>query len=99
MSHTTFNPKGPGVVRIREVMKYKTNGTYNYSSDPNVFVRVNVRRVSVPRSHSSHHGSCAHSSCACACASAGGGRAGCSSKDFYKGPSLEQIAKHKDTNL
>ena len=27
--------------------------------------------------------SCAHSSCACACACAGGGRAGCSAKDFY----------------
>ena len=31
------------------------------------------------------HSSCAHSSCACACACAGGGRAGCSKKDFYKG--------------
>ena len=32
------------------------------------------------------HSSCAHSSCACACACAcaGGGRAGCSTKDFYK---------------
>ncbi len=36
--------------------------------------------------HSSHRSSCAHSSCACACACAcaGGGRAGCSAKDFYK---------------
>lgn len=36
-------------------------------------------------SHSSHHSSCVHSSCACACACAcaGGGRAGCSNKDFY----------------
>lgn len=37
----------------------------------------------------SHHSSCARSSCACvscacACACAGGGRAGCSKKDFYK---------------
>lgn len=34
---------------------------------------------------SSHHSSCAHShcACACACACAGGGRAGCSQKDFY----------------
>lgn len=32
----------------------------------------------------SHHSSCACvSSCACACACAGGGRAGCSKKDFY----------------
>ena len=29
------------------------------------------------------HSSCAHSSCACACACAGGGRAGCSVKEFY----------------
>ncbi len=38
--------------------------------------------------HSYHHSSCASScacvsSCACACACAGGGRAGCSKKDFY----------------
>ena len=36
--------------------------------------------------HSSYHSSCAcacASSCACACACAGGGRAGCSKKDFY----------------
>lgn len=31
--------------------------------------------------------------CACACACAGGGRAGCSMKDFYKHPKLEQIKK------
>ena len=46
------------------------------------------------RSGSSRSGSCVHSSCACACASscacacacacAGGGRAGCSTKDFYR---------------
>ena len=35
-------------------------------------------RVYVSRS------SCVRSSCACACACAGGGRAGCSTKDFYK---------------
>lgn len=34
--------------------------------------------------HGGFHSSCAsHSSCACACACAGGGRAGCSKKDFY----------------
>lgn len=40
--------------------------------------------------HYSHHSSCvshsscaSRSSCACACACAGGGRAGCSKKDFY----------------
>lgn len=36
------------------------------------------------RPYSSHRSSCACvSSCACACACAGGGRAGCSKKDFY----------------
>ena len=34
--------------------------------------------------------------CACACACAGGGRAGCSMKDFYKHPNLEQIKKALD---
>lgn len=41
-----------------------------------------------PYYHHHHHSSCASrsscvSSCACACACAGGGRAGCSKKDFY----------------
>ena len=38
------------------------------------------------RDSGSHHSSCAcacASSCACACACAGGGRAGCTAKDFY----------------
>lgn len=34
--------------------------------------------------HSSSRSSCACVSCACACACAGGGRAGCSLKDFYR---------------
>lgn len=42
-------------------------------------------RSSVFVSHSSCvRSSCACASCACACACAGGGRAGCSKKDFYK---------------
>ncbi len=68
----------------KAALKYKKNGEYNYGSDPNVFVRVNVVHVPVSsssssRSHSSGGGSrprgggggssCAHSSCACACAS------------------------------
>lgn len=70
---------------------FTKNGEYRYGMDPNVFIRVNS--VSVPnphyhapsRSSRSHHSSCAHSSCACACACAcaGGGRAGCTMKDFY----------------
>ena len=69
----------------KAALKYKKNGEYNYGSDPNVFVRVNVVHVPVTpsRSSSSSHrsssssrsgrsgggSSCAHSSCACACAS------------------------------
>lgn len=72
----------------REALWYKKNGTYHYSSDPHTYVRVNTIRVpsSRPRTTSSARSSCAHSSCACACACAcaGGGRAGCSTKDFYR---------------
>lgn len=56
---------------------------------------------------SAHHSSCAHSSCACACAScacacacacAGGGRAGCTTKDFYRtGLKLKQLELKKKT--
>lgn len=76
----------------KDLLDFKTNGEYRYTSNPNTFVRVNV--INIPRvthtpsssgSGRSHHSSCAHSSCACACACAcaGGGRAGCSTKDFY----------------
>lgn len=79
----------------KEILKYKSNGDYSIGGNPNRYVRVNVvpvhvsapvrRTTSGSSSHSSHHSSCAHSSCACACACAcaGGGRAGCSTKDFY----------------
>lgn len=69
----------------KAIRKQKTDGLYPYVSAPNTYVRVHVTHVPVPRSTSSSHSSCAHSSCACACACAcaGGGRAGCSVKDFY----------------
>ena len=75
----------------KDILKHDTNGTYRYIHSPNTYVRVNVvnipkpRPVTTSRSTSSHHSSCAHSSCACACACAcaGGGRAGCTNKDFY----------------
>ncbi|MBR5109642.1 MAG: hypothetical protein IK099_05560 [Clostridia bacterium] len=38
---------------------------------------------------------CASCACACACACAGGGRAGCSKKDFYNGPG-ENAPAHTD---
>ena len=39
---------------------------------------------------------CASCACACACACAGGGRAGCSKKDFYLGPNAHAPAHSDD---
>jgi len=88
-----------------KILSYKTDGEYRYSDDPNKYVRVHV--VTIPHvtptrrsSSGSHHSSCAHSSCACACACAcaGGGRAGCTTKDFYrtdlKMSYIEKYCKH-----
>ena len=83
-----------------------TNGLYRYASQPDTYVRVNVVNVPVARhAYASSRGSsgssrgsgggscaCACASCACACACAGGGRAGCSVKDFYDtGLKLRQL--------
>lgn len=83
----------------REMKKYRRDGEYAFPSIPDTYIRVHTVRVPIPPSSSHHHGGgrhgggCAHSSCACACAScacacacacAGGGRAGCSNKDFYR---------------
>lgn len=65
---------------------YRSHGGYGYyNSDPGLgYIRHRNRTSSYDRSirSSSSHSSCV-SSCACACACAGGGRAGCSKKDFY----------------
>ena len=77
-----------------EAAQYKENGTYKSSSHPNTYYHVSVVTVPAPRRSSCAHSSCAHSSCACACACAcaGGGRAGCSTKDFYRtGLKLRQL--------
>lgn len=90
--------------------RYTKDGEYVSSTDSNTYIRVHV--VHVPRttsssSGSSHHSSCAHSSCACAshcacacaCACAGGGRAGCSTKDFYRTSlKLKQLELKKKKN-
>lgn len=80
----------------KDALKYNDAGLFQFAAGSNTFVRVNVVNVPVRRHVSrsirtssfgsgSHRSSCAHSSCACACACAcaGGGRAGCSQKDFY----------------
>ncbi len=89
----------------RDLRRKETDGLYRYSSQPNTYVRVHVTHIPVPVSHSSHssrgsshRSSCAHSSCACACACAcaGGGRAGCTVKDFYNTDlKLRQLAARK----
>lgn len=70
-----------------EKIKYKKDGKYQYDG-PDTFLKVKtiITRRKVYTSTAHGHGTCAHSSCACACACAcaGGGRAGCSTKDFYK---------------
>ena len=83
----------------QEAMKHDKEGLYPYSAIPNTYVRVNVtktpRRSGTTRSGRSRS-SCAHSSCACACACAcaGGGRAGCSAKNFYRtGLKLRQLER------
>ena len=83
----------------KDAKQYTQDGDYRYGSSGNQFIRVNTvpitlgaymraqaKNSSRRSSGSSHHSSCAHSSCACACACAcaGGGRAGCTGKDFYR---------------
>ncbi len=87
---------GVSMIKSREVVEEKDlkpsekesgvfdkEGEYRYSDSPNTYMRVHV--VPISRTVRSNH-SCVHSSCACACACAcaGGGRAGCSAKDFYR---------------
>ena len=77
---------------FRRPSSYRTRGFYPYGRRffyRNYYYGVNekgARKVNpyVSSGGSGHSGghSCA---CACACACAGGGRAGCSKKDFYKG--------------
>ena len=69
--------------------KMKNDGLYKFSD--NTYVRVHSVAVPVRPSVNRGSNSCFHSSCACAhscacacaCACAGGGRAGCTNKDFY----------------
>ncbi len=60
---------------------YRKHGGYAYDDDDYYYRDRSSRSYSSRSSSSSSH-SCV-SSCACACACAGGGRAGCSKKDFY----------------
>ncbi|MCR4684142.1 MAG: hypothetical protein K5649_01600 [Lachnospiraceae bacterium] len=84
----------------KDALKLKADGDYRIGKSGNSYIRVQTvpitfaayRKSLASSSRSSggrggsHHSSCAHSSCACACACAcaGGGRAGCTNKDFHK---------------
>ena len=82
-----------------EILKHKRKGTYSLSSSSDTYVSISSISVPHSVSFSSYMatqatsrggggggGSSSHSSCACACACAcaGGGRAGCTAKDFYR---------------
>ncbi|MBO4903225.1 MAG: hypothetical protein J5518_10565 [Lachnospiraceae bacterium] len=83
----------------KNAKNFKVDGDYKIGNSGNEFIRVSTVPITLSSymknaakssrgrgGGTSHHSSCAHSSCACACACAcaGGGRAGCSNKDFYK---------------
>jgi len=76
---------------FRRPSYYRTRGFYPYGRRffyRNYYYGVNSRgdRKVNPYVSSGGGGHSGHScACACACACAGGGRAGCSKKDFYKG--------------
>lgn len=85
----------------KELRGKNEDGLYGYATEPNTYMRVHVMNITMPRSSvpSRGHSSCAHSSCACACACAcaGGGRAGCSVKDFYNTHlKLRQLSKKEN---
>lgn len=69
--------------------RYSSHSGYAYGKrdyyDEYTYYHTHHHRRTPPnyRSHGGHSGSSCVSSCACACACAGGGRAGCSKKDFY----------------
>lgn len=71
-------------MRVHVVPVMHSSRSSSFASS--IFGSSSSSRGASSHSSSSHHSSCAHSSCACACACAcaGGGRAGCSNKDFYK---------------
>ena len=68
-----------GFVRVR----YHYHGHYHRHYRRNSGVDRNGHVIVNPSSGGSGHSSGGSCACACACACAGGGRAGCSRKDFY----------------
>lgn len=67
-------------------------GGSGFGGGHSVFVHTHTRSGGCVRSSCA----CASCACACACACAGGGRAGCSKKDFYAGPKANAPAHTDD---
>lgn len=72
-----------GYLTHRGFIKNHHTSFYYYFFKPSRGVNHKGRTIGDPRVKGGHNGSGSHFSCACACACAGGGRAGCSRKDFY----------------
>ncbi len=80
-----------GVVVVCAIGKDNYRGGSGFGGGHSVIVHTHTRSGGCVRSSCA----CASCACACACACAGGGRAGCSKKDFYLGP-RENAPAHTD---
>ena len=81
-----------GVVVIRAIGNDNYRGGSGFGGGHPVFIHTHTRSGGCVRSSCA----CASCACACACACAGGGRAGCSKKDFYPGPKANAPAHTDD---
>ncbi len=76
---------------IKAIRNDDYRGGSGFGGGRSVIVHTHTRSGGCVRSSCA----CASCACACACACAGGGRAGCSKKDFYTGPG-DQAPAHTD---
>ena len=81
-----------GVVVVCAIGNDNYRGGSGFGGGHPVFIHTHTRSGGCVRSSCA----CASCACACACACAGGGRAGCSKKDFYPGPKANASAHTDD---
>ena len=81
-----------GVVVVCAIGNDNYRGGSGFGGGHPVIVHTHTRSGGCVRSSCA----CASCACACACACAGGGRAGCSKKDFYPGPKANAPAHTDD---
>lgn len=84
-------PVGIIVLIVKACRNDNYRGGSGFGGGHPVIVHTHTRSGGCVRSSCA----CASCACACACACAGGGRAGCSKKDFYLGP-RENAPAHTD---